>query len=78
MSEVSIRDLRNHGGDVINRVVAGERITVTRDGRAVAELRPLGRPAVSARVLKRRWSRLPALDPQAVRRDLDRVLDGSL
>ena len=78
MSEVSIRELRNHGGDVINRVVAGERITVTRDGQAVAELRPLSRPAVSARVLKRRWSRLPALDPEAVRRDLDRVLDGSL
>ena len=78
MNEVSIRELRNHGGDVINRVVAGERITVTRDGRAVAELRPLGRPAVPARVLKRRWSRLPALDPEALRRDLDRVLDGSL
>ena len=67
MSEVSIRELRNHGGDVINRVVAGERITVTRDGQAVAELRPLRRPAASARVLKRRWSRLPALDPEAVR-----------
>ena len=78
MSEVSIRELRNRGGDVINRVVAGERITVTRDGRAVAELRPLGRPAVPARVLKRRWSRLPALDPEALRHDLDRVVDGSL
>lgn len=78
MSEVSIRELRNHGGDVINRVVAGERITVTRDGHAVAELRPLGRPALSVSVLQRRWSRLPALDPDALRRDLDRVLDGSL
>ncbi len=78
MSEVSIRDLRNHGGDVIDRVVAGERVTVTRDGRAVAELRPLGRPAVPARVLWRRWSRLPPLDPESFRRDLDRVLDSSL
>jgi prevent-host-death family protein len=41
MSEISIRDLRNHGGEVIDRVEAGERLTVTRDGRPVAELRPL-------------------------------------
>lgn len=78
MSEVSIRELRNHGGEVIDRVAAGERVTVTRDGRAVAELRPLGRPALPARVLKRRWARLPAVDPELFRRDLDRVLDSSL
>ena len=78
MSEVSIRELRNHGGEVIDRVAAGERVTVTRDGRAVAELRPLGRPALPTRVLKRRWSRLPALNPEAFRRDLDHVLDSSL
>jgi prevent-host-death family protein len=78
MTEVSIRELRNHGGEVIDRVAAGERVTDTRDGRAVAELCPLGRPPVSARVLKRRWARLPALDPEVVRRDIDRVVDGSL
>jgi len=78
VSEVSIRDLRNHGGEVIDRVAAGERVTVTRDGRAIAELRPLTRAAVPVRVLKRRWARLPALDPGALRHDLDEVLDGSL
>jgi prevent-host-death family protein len=78
VSEVSIRELRNHGGEVIDRVAAGERVTVTRDGRAVAELRPLGRTALPARVLRRRWSRLPAMDPDAFRRDLDQVLDPSL
>lgn len=78
VSEVSIRELRNHGGEVIDRVAAGERVTVTRDGRAVAELRPLGRQAVPSRVLKRRWARLPALDPEAFRRDLERVVDSSL
>ncbi len=78
MSEVSIRELRNRGGEVIDRVAAGERVTVTRDGRPVAELRPLSQPAVSARVLKRRWSRLPALDPDSFRRDVDRDLDASL
>jgi len=78
MAEVSIRDLRNHGGDVIDRVASGERVTVTRDGRPVAELRPLGRRAAPTRVLKRRWSQLPVLDEAAFRRDLDRVLDSSL
>jgi len=40
VSEVSIRELRNRGGEVIERVVQGERLTVTRDGHGVAELRP--------------------------------------
>jgi prevent-host-death family protein len=77
MSEVSIRELRNHGGEVIDRVAAGERMTVTRDGRAVAELRPLSRAALAADVLKRRWARLPPVDADSFRRDVDRVLDAS-
>ena len=78
MSEVSIRDLRNHGGEVIERVARGERVTVTRDGLPVAELRPLGRPPVPARVLIKRWSRLPSVDPRRFRRDVDGVLDARL
>lgn len=78
MSEVSIRDLRNHGGDVVDRVAAGESVTVTRAGRPVAELRPLGRVPVSADALLARWRRLPTLDPQKLRRDLDTVLDARL
>ena len=38
-----MRDLRNKGGEVLDRVERGERVVVTRDGRAVAELRPLPR-----------------------------------
>jgi hypothetical protein len=30
------------------------------------------------RILKRRWSRLPAVDAKTFRRDIDRVLDASL
>lgn len=78
MSEVSIRDLRNHGGEVIERVERGERLTVTRDGRQVAELRPLGPLPVKAAVLIERWSRLPRLDPGRLRRDLDQVIDSNL
>ena len=75
MNEVSIRDLRNHGGEVIERVERGERLTVTRDGRQVAELRPLGRLPVKANVLVERWSRVPRVDPEGLRRDLDAVID---
>ncbi|HEX6393306.1 MAG TPA: type II toxin-antitoxin system prevent-host-death family antitoxin [Acidimicrobiales bacterium] len=75
MSEVSIRDLRNHGGEVVERVERGERLIVTRDGRRVAELRPLGRLPVKATVLVERWSRVPRVDPERLRRDLDEVID---
>ena len=44
--QVSIRELRNHGGDVVDRVAAGENLTVTRPGKPVAELRPVG-PLIS-------------------------------
>jgi prevent-host-death family protein len=41
VTEVGVRDLRNHGGEILDRVADGETMTVTRDGRAIAELRPL-------------------------------------
>ncbi|MDP9380882.1 MAG: type II toxin-antitoxin system prevent-host-death family antitoxin, partial [Chloroflexota bacterium] len=36
-----MRDLRNRGGELVERVAGGEHIVVTRDGEPVAELRPL-------------------------------------
>lgn len=78
MTEVSIRELRNHGGEVIDRVASGERLTVTRAGRPVAELRPVGRVPVSGAALLMRWRRLPTVDPQKFRRDLDAVMDARL
>jgi antitoxin (DNA-binding transcriptional repressor) of toxin-antitoxin stability system len=38
MRNVSVRDLRNNGGRVLERVINGELVTVTLDGRPVAEL----------------------------------------
>ena len=76
--EVGIRELRNHGGEVVDRVAAGERLTVTRSGKPVAELRPVGRPGVKAEVMLERWRRLPRLDPDRLREDLDGLLDPSL
>jgi prevent-host-death family protein len=78
MEQISIRDLRNHGGDVIARVSAGESLIVTRDGEPVAELRPLPRRPLSATELVRRWKRLPQLDPSRLRDDLDAVIDPAL
>ena len=78
MTEVSIRDLRNHGGDVVDRAASGERITITRSGRPVAELRPVDREPLTAEELVSRWSRLPRVDPAALRADIDSLLDTRL
>ena len=73
-----MRDLRNHGGEVIDRVLAGEEVTVTRDGVAVAELRPLPRPRVGKNALIERFRRLPPVDPDQLRADVDALIDQSL
>jgi antitoxin (DNA-binding transcriptional repressor) of toxin-antitoxin stability system len=78
MSEVSIRDLRNRGGEVVDRAARGELITITRDGKRVAELRALTRPGLTAQALVDRWRHLPAVDPAALRREIDDAIDPSL
>jgi len=78
VANVTIRDLRNHGREVIDRVLGGERLTVTRSGRPVAELRPLAPRGLDAATLLERWQRLPAVDAAQFRRDLDQVLDSAL
>jgi prevent-host-death family protein len=75
---VTVRDLRNHGGDVIDRVVAGESVVVTRSGEPVAEMRPLRRRGLDAATLLARWRHLPSLDPVVFREDVDSVIDQSL
>lgn len=78
MPEVTVRELRNHGGDVLDRVTHGEALTVTRDGRPVAELRPLPRQPLPAPILLARWRRLPTVDAAALRDDIDTVMDATL
>lgn len=77
MTTVSIRELRNQGGDVVDRASRGEQITITRSGKRVAELRPIREP-LSADALLSRWHRLPAVDPASLRSDIDEVLDSTL
>lgn len=78
MAEVAVRDLRNHGGEILSRVAGGETLTVTRDGDPVAELRPLPRRPLQAALLLERWRALPAVDPAGLRADIDEVLDSAL
>jgi prevent-host-death family protein len=73
MANVTIRELRNQGGQVVDRAARGERITITRSGRPVAELRPLRAP-LTADVLLERARRLPHVDPVALREDIDELL----
>lgn len=44
VESLTVRELRNRWGEVLARVARGERFIVTRDGRAVAELRPAATP----------------------------------
>ncbi|HSV39865.1 MAG TPA: type II toxin-antitoxin system prevent-host-death family antitoxin [Nocardioidaceae bacterium] len=78
METVTVRELRNHGGDVLSRVARGETLVVTRDGDAVAELRPLPRRGLTARELVARRRTLPAVDPASLRADLDALLSPDL
>jgi antitoxin (DNA-binding transcriptional repressor) of toxin-antitoxin stability system len=78
MTEVTIRELRNHGGEVVDRASRGEQITITRSGKAVAELRAAARPPLSAETLLTTWHRLPHVDARALRADIDRLLDAGI
>lgn len=78
MERVTIRDLRNRGGDVVDRVAAGEALLVTRGGKPVAELRPVRPPALDAEALLRRWRDRPPIDASSLRRDVDSLMDQRL
>ena len=78
MKKVTVRELRNNGGEVIDRVVSGDTFVVTRDGHEVAELRPLRPRPLDAATLLARWRRLPVVDPVRFRDDIDSALDASL
>ena len=78
MDKISVRELRNNGGRVLQRVAGGETLQVTMDGHPIAELRPIPGRGLTAATLLQRWRRLPPVDAQPLRADLDRVLNASL
>lgn len=73
-----MRDLRNRGGEILDRVSAGEHVIVTKDGRPIARLEPLTRAPLSATALIARFAGLPSVDAGRFRRDIDEALDQQL
>ncbi len=78
VAKITIRELRNHGGRVVDRVALGEHLTVTRDGKPVAMLLPLEPPPLSSLALVNRWATLPPMNPDSLRHDVDAILDQAL
>ncbi len=78
MGEATIRELRNHGGEVVDRAARGETIIITRNGVPVAELRPLPRARLPMAAVIEAFKHLPPMDPQRLRDDIDAIMDTSL
>lgn len=72
MKTITQREFRNNSAAVMDAVEAGEIYRITRNGREVAELRPLGRKRrMSAEELVARHRRLPRVDFARMRQDAD-------
>lgn len=70
MTEVSVADAKNGLPKLIDRVLAGEQIVITRHGHRVAELRPAAPPAKGApshyALLKKERDAKPSVDITSV------------
>ncbi|MGX1771308.1 type II toxin-antitoxin system Phd/YefM family antitoxin [Nocardia brasiliensis] len=76
MKTISQRDLRNDSGKILDAVEAGEIYTISRNGKPVGELRPVGRRTfVPVAELVRTAAHLPPVDYDQFRADLDAVID---
>lgn len=78
MAEVTVRDLRNKGGEVLKQVEAGRSFVVTRDGEPVAELNPLNRQPLSREAITERFKRVPLVDAKKLRQDIDAFIDQTI
>lgn len=78
MVEVTVRDLRNRGGEILKQVEVGRSFVVTRDGQPVAELKPLDRKPLSRDVIIERFRHVPPIDAKRLRRELDAFIDQTI
>lgn len=77
--EISQRELRNDSGAILRAVESGEDFIVTRNGTALAELRPLRRRRFVAKAALLLTARqLAPIDAASFRSDIDEVVDQSL
>jgi len=70
MADVASRELRNRTRSVLDRVAAGESVTITVDGRPAAVLQPVGR--------RQRWIGREEFARRIVGRQADPALAGEL
>lgn len=78
MQTIAQRELRNDNAEIMRRVEAGETFVVTRNGRPIAEIRPVppGRQRfVSRDRLLALAERAEPIDRQRFRDDLDSLAD---
>lgn len=74
MKVISQREFRNNSAAVMNAVEEGETYHVTRNGVAVAELRPLSRRRrLSAEELVKRYRTLPRVDYAHLRQEAEEL-----
>lgn len=77
MQTITQREFRNNSASVMTAVEEGETFHITRNGREVAELRPLARRRrLSAEELVKRHRRLPRVDYHEMRREADEFFGG--
>ena len=73
---INQRQLRNESGAVMRALDCGESFVVTRNGVAVAELRPLERRRyVPREALAKAFAGAAALELRRLRNDLDSIVD---
>jgi prevent-host-death family protein len=76
---ISQRELRNDSAAVLREVQSGRRLTVTRNGVPVAELRPVAAGRfVTRSVIAAAISLGPAVDGDTFRADLDAIVDQAI
>jgi antitoxin (DNA-binding transcriptional repressor) of toxin-antitoxin stability system len=78
VKEVSVRNLCRNGREILDAVIRGESMTVTRHGRAIAELRPLRDPGVRIETLQNAFKHCPHVSHDELRTDMAEFLNLSL
>ena len=75
--EATVQQLASMADELVRRAQAGEVITITDEGRPVADLVPHrpGDQFVNERDVLRNFASLPPVDPDRLRADLDAVID---
>jgi antitoxin (DNA-binding transcriptional repressor) of toxin-antitoxin stability system len=76
---ITQRELRNQSAAVLREVEAGRTFVLTRNGTAVAELRPIRpRQFVPRATIADAGAHAPRVDARQFRADLDSVIDQSI